>query len=48
MSDGGIAIAETLKYNDKLMTLNLSHNQILDEGAKAIGRLLAWNSNLRQ
>ncbi len=47
MADGGSLLAESLKYNDALTNLNLAHNQILDQGAKAIARLLEWDTPLR-
>ena len=44
--DMATALAESLKYNKSLTTLNLNHNKIGDCGAAALGECLKYNKSL--
>ena len=44
--DMATALAESLKYNKSLTTLNLNHNEIGDCGAVALGECLKYNKSL--
>ena len=44
--DVAAALAESLKYNKSLTTLNLNHNEIGDCGAAALGECLKYNKSL--
>ncbi len=45
-ANGGIAIAEALKFTVSLLHLNLANNKLGDNGAEAIGGALALNTSL--
>ena len=46
LQDGIAALAECLKYNKSLTTLDLSDNRIGDDGATALGECLKYNKSL--